>query len=126
MGSHPTRRLGLGGHDRPRGPDVRKSSLSSPRRRLVELMQGVRYGRIEGLAVVEGEPVLALPHRVVRKTKLSTGGGEAPPRPTAEVLKAPVVRLLEEFDSLGDGTVESIEIQDGLPVHMTVAQPHGS
>ena len=39
-------------------PNRTKQSLSPARRRLVELMQEVNFGRIEGLHVRDGEPIL--------------------------------------------------------------------
>jgi hypothetical protein len=78
-----------------------KASLSEPRRRLVELMQRVNFGRIEGLAVRAGEPVLAPPPRVVNEIKF---GGENGPRPELAAadfaLKAQVVELFHHFDRL--------------------------
>ena len=47
--------------------DVTKAALAPARRRLVELMQEVNYGRIEQLEVREREPVLEPPPRVVRQ-----------------------------------------------------------
>lgn len=38
-----------------------KASLTPARRRLLELMQEINFGRIEGLAVRGGEPVLDPP-----------------------------------------------------------------
>lgn len=47
-----------------------KSDLSAPRRRMVELMQELGFGRIETLLVRAGDPVLNPPPRVVREVKL--------------------------------------------------------
>ena len=78
-----------------------KSSLSEPRRWLVELMQRLGFGRIEGLRVRDGDPVLDPPPQVIREHKF---GGENGPRPELAAsdfaLKAQVVELFREFDSL--------------------------
>jgi hypothetical protein len=100
-----------------------KHDLSVRRAGLLELMQSVNFGRIEGLSVLNGDPVLAPPPRVVREVKF---GGENGPRPELDagnfLLKAQVVELFEQFDRLGDGTIEVLEIKHGLPFRMLVAE----
>lgn len=98
-----------------------KSSLSHHQARLIELMQRINYGRIEGLVVGRGEPVLDPPPRIVREIKF---GGENGPRPevgkTDFAIKAQVRDLFAQLESLGDGVIPCIEIQRGLPFRMTV------
>src|SRR2546421_12875236 len=53
-----------------------KGSLSAPRRRLLELMQRIYFGRLEGLSVHAGEPAFDPPPRVTREHKF--GGDNAP------------------------------------------------
>jgi len=100
-----------------------KAALSETRRRLVELMQNINFGRIEGLAVLDGDPVLDPPPRVIREVKF---GGENGPRPELDagnfLLKTQVVELFQHFDQLGDGTIEVLEIKHGLPFRMLVAE----
>lgn len=97
-----------------------KSSLSGPQIQLVELMQRVNFGRIEGLIVRDGEPVLDPPPRVVHEIKFS---GENGPRPEVAkqdfALKAPVRQLLAQLKAMGNGTVRCIEVKYGLPFKMT-------
>jgi hypothetical protein len=98
-----------------------KSSLSPQRRRLIELMQALNFGRVEQLEVRDGEPVLEPAPRVVREHKF---GGENGPRPEASLrdfaLKAPVVELLALLDELRDGTVEVLEVKHGVPFRVFV------
>jgi len=100
-----------------------KASLSPARRRLLELMQKVNFGRIEGLAVRGGEPVFDPPPRVFREVKFR---GENGPRRELHagdfLLKSEVVGLLEELTRLRDGTVESIRIKHGVPFHLSVEE----
>lgn len=102
-------------------PTPTKGDLSPGRTRLVELMQEINFGRIEGLRIVDGEPE-ATPTRIVREVKF---GGENGTRPERDVpdfaLKAQVVELLRSLDAIGDGTVDLIEIKHGLPFRMLVA-----
>lgn len=100
-----------------------KKQLSAPRRLLIEKLQEINYGRIEGLVVEYGEPVLDPMPRIVHEIKFHAENG---PRPEAAkpdfVLKRQVVELLGYFDSLGHGVIRSIEIQRGLPFRMTVEE----
>ncbi len=100
-----------------------KAALSPARRRLLELMQLINFGRIENLIVRGGEPSLVPPPRVVREVKF---GGDNGPRPELATddfrLKAQVVDLFRELDRLGDGTVEALEVKHGLPFRLLVAE----
>jgi len=101
-----------------------KASLSSARRRLLNLMQDLNFGRIERLVVLNGEPVFEPAPRVVREVKF---GGENGPRPELGAgdfaLKAQVVELFERLDRLGDATLECLEVKHGLPFRMHVEEP---
>jgi hypothetical protein len=87
-------------------------------------MQKMNYGRIERLLVRGGEPVFNPPPRIVRDVKLgSADNGARPELETADfALKKEHIELFENLRSLGDGTIESIEIKSGLPFRLTVEQ----
>lgn len=99
-----------------------KATLSAPRKRLLELLADLNFGRVEGLTVRRGEPVFHPPPRVVREVKF---GGDNGPRPERDandfLLKAQAVELFRHLDRLDDGTVQSIEVKHGLPFRMLVA-----
>jgi len=86
-------------------------------------MQRINFGRIEGLSVRRGQPVLDPPPRVVREIKF---GGENGPRPEATKqdfeLKALVRDLFAHLEAMGNGVVRCIEIKHGLPFRMTVEE----
>jgi hypothetical protein len=98
-----------------------KSSLSRGQSHLVELMQRINYGRIEGLVISRGEPVLEPAPRVVRKLKL---GGKNAPRPEMGKdnfeLKAEIVELFCLFEQIGDGLVRVLTVERGLPKHIEI------
>ena len=100
-----------------------KASLSPGRRRLLELMQGINFGRIEELTVRDGEPSFDPPPRVVREIKF---GGENGPRQEVSVedfaLKSQATQLFAQLDCLGNGTVLSLDIKHGLPFRMCVKE----
>lgn len=99
------------------------SALSEPQRSLVERMQKLNFGRIEALTVRNGLPVFDPQPKVIRDIKL---GGE--PEPRADLskrdfeLKPQVVDLFTHFRTLGDATVECLEIKHGLPFRLVVQE----
>ncbi len=100
-----------------------KRAHSQQRQRLIELMQRVNFGRLEGLVVRNGDPLFDPPPRVIREIKF---GGENGPRPELEsedfVLKAQVVDLLAQLDRLHNGTIDAIEVKHGLPFRAIIAE----
>ena len=98
-----------------------KASLSAPRRRLLETMQRLNFGRIEDLEIRGGDPVFSPAPRLVQDIKL---GGENGPRPELAnadfVLKTQVAEFFDHLSRLGDGSVESIEVKHGLPFKLVM------
>ncbi len=97
-----------------------KTDLSPARRRLVEKMQRLNFGRIEGLHVRSGEPAFDPPPRIIRSVKL---GGDNGPRHEATkddfMMKTAVRELFDILNQIGDGVVECIDVRHGLPCGMT-------
>lgn len=100
-----------------------KSSLTASRRRLVEVMQDLNHGHIEGLVVCDGEPVFEPSPRVIRDVKFCAENG---PRQESAIedfeLKAQVRDLFAHLDALGNGTIRRLEVQRGLPFRMQVEE----
>lgn len=100
----------------------RRSDLSPGRRRLVDLLGHVHFGRVTDLTVRDGEPQFDPPPRVVRTLKISSGRND--PRPEAShpdyLLRDQVVELLAHLDRLGDGVVHRLEVAHGLPLLLEV------
>lgn len=101
-----------------------KSSLSTPRKWVLEKMQRINYGRIEGLTIRDGEPVFNPPPRIVKDVKL--GAPDSGPRPELDTddfaLKREHIELFESFRRLGNGMIECIEIKAGLPFRLTTIE----
>ena len=101
--------------------EVTKATVSSSRRALLGLLQGVNFGTIEDLVLREGEPVLGTVPRLILTIKI--GGRDNCPRPEVDrndfVLKAEIVELFEHFDRIWNGTV-TIRVQHGLPTQISV------
>jgi hypothetical protein len=100
-----------------------KSSLSPARQRLVELMQDLNFGHIERLEILDSQPVFDPPPRVVREIKFGARNG---PRPEAAlrdfVLKAQLVEFFACLDTIGDGVIERLEVQHGLPFRVALEE----
>ena len=103
--------------------DLRKTALTPERCRLVELMQRINHGRIEGLTVGGGQPVFNPPPRVVREIKFCGENGHRPELAIGDfALKAEVTELFAQMEAMGDGVISSIQVQRGLPFKMTVEE----
>jgi hypothetical protein len=101
--------------------DIRRFSISPPMQRLIELLRKVDFGSIEELAVVDGEPVLDPPPKVVRIIKLKEGNHARIDRDGDDfTLKGQVVQLLACLREIENGTIRRIEVQDGLPFKVVV------
>ena len=103
-----------------------KFALSPARRRLVEIMQEVNFGRIEGLHVHDGEPHFMPAPRVLRDIVFGKVNAPNAARTRDDfALKEQLIELFELFDRERSVTVESLVVQNGLPVRMTVADGTG-
>jgi hypothetical protein len=99
-----------------------KRSLSPARRQLVEVMQEIQFGSIEGLQIINGEPVPNSRFRVLRE--IVFGKENAPNQVHGRddfALKAQHIELFDLLDRKRSTTVERLVVQNGLPVRMTVA-----
>jgi hypothetical protein len=95
---------------------LRFSQVSQPRQALIRLCQNVNHGSIEGLKVGDGEPVLDPPPVVLRDVKLDSDEGPRPELALADfVLSDQILRLMNRFDEMKDGTVRQVEVRAGIP-----------
>ena len=98
-----------------------KSVLSESQSRLVELLQRLNFGRIEGLQVRRGEPVFDPSPRVIQKLKM---GADNAPRPEASLqdfwLKNQIIEMLQAIADMGEGEVLAIEVKNGLPFALEI------
>lgn len=99
-------------------PTPTKSSLTPARRRLVELMQRLNFGRIEGLSVRGGEPVLDPMPAVIREHKFGSENGphREAGRPDYQ-LKNQVTDLMALLNAIGDGAIAVLSVKHGVPFH---------
>jgi len=90
--------------------------LSRSRQALIRLCQRVSYGSILNVRIVSGEVVFDDPPNITVDVRLD---GETIERKELRLadfaLPAEIRRLFAQIDGLGDGVLEKIVIQDGLP-----------
>jgi hypothetical protein len=97
-----------------------KASLTASQARLIDLMQRLNFGRIEGLHVRDGDPLFHPPPRIFRDVKPGSKNGPRSEAAKADfALKAEVIDLFAQLEAVGNGVIERIEVQHGLPFRMT-------
>lgn len=98
-----------------------KSNLTPSRRELIELMQRINFGCIEGLQIRDGEPVFN-PMPTVRRVFMfgKDNGPNAASNADSFTLKKKVTDLFEIFDRERSLTIQELKIDNGLPLRMTV------
>jgi hypothetical protein len=104
-------------------PQLSKSDLSPNGARLVELMQGINFGRLEQIQIRNAEPVFDPEPVIVREVKF---GGDNGPRPESQaedfLLKSQVVQLFSYFKQFRNGVIDVLEIKHGLPFRMIIRE----
>ena len=108
-------------------PDVMFWSLSTNEQRLVRLMQSIRFGRIHYLRLHSGQPYFGARPTVIRTVKFRSAQS-AMPQPTELAtndfpLRLEVVELFRQIRVAGSATIERLEVADGLPFLMELADP---
>ncbi len=104
-------------------PDVvTKEALNPARRRLVELMQEVNFGRIENLQIRDGDPIFNPPPTVLRHYLFGRENGPNAYRTVDNFsLKKKLAELFDTFDRERSLSIQELIIDNGLPLRMTVA-----
>jgi hypothetical protein len=103
--------------------DQCKSTLSALRQDLLQTMQQIHFGKIEGLIIRGGEPCSSPAPKITQEIKL--GGEAAEPKGPAKddfALKRHATDLFDQFDRLPDGAVVTISVRHGLPALMTLTR----
>ncbi len=96
-----------------------KRELTASQQRLVELLQQLNFGCIEGLVVRGGQPVLDPLPDITREVKFGGDNGARQELHNQDfVLKSQVVELFTALDELGNGVIELLDVKHGLPFRM--------
>ncbi len=103
---------------------IRFTQLSAPRQALVRLFQSINFGCVEDLEIRRGDPVFKPTPMVLVEVKLDAANEPRPELNLADFeLRTEVVRLLEQFDALGDGSIDRIEVRHGVPRRIIIERP---
>lgn len=101
---------------------IRFGELTPPRKGLVLLMNRLRFGWIEHLEVRNGAPQYGPKTRIFRDCMFdSRRSTTVIPSDTCE-LKEQVCELLLTLDRIGNGSIEVLKFQDGLPFRAHVEE----
>ena len=101
---------------------MRSNELSVQQRKVLTLMQKVNYGRINNLAVVDGELVLSPEATIERDVKFDMSAEHSKTEREDFVLKKKVSDFFEETAKIGDGFIRKIEIRGGLPILIQIEE----
>lgn len=95
--------------------------ITDAERSFIRLVRELRFGRIESFRLVAGLPVIDRDTSIFTEYKLSGNQPEPEVTPGDEYLKRPQVRaMLDRFHVVRDGSVECLDVRDGLPFKMSV------
>jgi len=93
-----------------------KQELPMSHQVVIEMMQAINFGRIEGMIMEAGRPNFYRPYRTVHSVKLTGEGHPPSKRPDGDfVLREAHVALSELMKGLPDGARLTIDIRHGLP-----------
>jgi hypothetical protein len=105
-------------------PDVMFSSLSPAFQRLVRLMQLIRHGRLRNLVIHDGEPTFDPPPTAVRVLKLDRPNVVHRAAASTDFpVRREILDLITQIRGIKAGTIERLEIVDGMPVLVELAEP---
>lgn len=95
-----------------------RDSLSTGQAKLLQIIENLGWGRIDGLSIQSGQPTYERPPRIVQEIKLG-GQPEREPRDTATdlTLKKEFVSLFDELRKLRTGVV-SVEVRHSVPFRL--------
>lgn len=106
---------------------VKKNSLETNERLLVETIHDLYFGRIIGLCVLSGHPLFDPPPKLVHEIKFGGENGQRPESKTRDfTLKSQIIEMLDSIGRLGDGTLVTIEVKHGLPFSMSYEETIGA
>lgn len=108
--------------------DATRGRLSPGKGWLVDVMRQVDFGRIEGVAVRDGEPRREPAPRVVRTVRLGAERKEAHRESGSRdfALKREVLELFAECARIGEGVIERIEVRGGVPFLAEIVEATGA
>jgi hypothetical protein len=104
-------------------PNVPLSHLRPVQREFVSLLDSLRFGRIENLKVLAGEPILRPRPTVIRTVKFNEQVAEMDEVDRRDyTLKSELIKFLAYIEQLDCAVIRRIEVRHGLPILIEVEQ----
>ncbi len=98
---------------------LRFSDLSTPRQSFLRQCQRLGFGTVRGLDVRDGEPAFGPNTELLVDLKLDVDDTQRPEQNLNDfALRDEVRRLFRVLDTLRNGTIEHIEVREGIPRRM--------
>jgi hypothetical protein len=101
-----------------------RGALTPGRRRSLEIIEELRFGRIERLSIRSGEPCFEGDTRIVEEVKMDSAHEPQPDHTDADLtLKAEFENFFNRLSRLSDGVVD-VEIRHSLPFRLAIHRDH--
>jgi hypothetical protein len=94
-------------------------TLTPGQRKVVEIIEALGFGAIQGLSIRDGQPCYDRAPLIVQEIKLGSPPERLPASRDSDSLKKEFVRLFDYLSELRDCTVD-IEVHHGLPFRLIV------
>lgn len=95
--------------------------VSVAQKRLADLISEIRFGVIRNLRVENGQPVFSPAPKIVRNIKFGVKDTSKTRPDGPKLHKEQMAQLFSAIADIGDGSIESLEIQSGLPFKLNVS-----
>ena len=98
-------------------PEAKRFLQLSPARQfLIRILQEVNFGELQGIHVLDADPIFDVTSVVILDAKLDK---EEVPRQELDLndfaLCTEVLRLMSRLDELKNGTIQRLEVRAGIP-----------
>lgn len=110
-------------NDRDPGEGFSWKHLSSNRQKLLLLVRSIGFGRIERMAVQNGQPIVEPTPRIVRTLKMDRDNTCDTTVPPADFpLRREFINFFEHLENVRDGLVLRVEVVNGLPNYIELEE----
>ena len=100
-------------------PRFRPASMAQ--KCLTDLISEIHFGVIRNLRIENGQPVFSPAPEIVRKIKFGVRDVRDARPESTKLHKEQMAELFLVIADIGDGSIESLEIQSGLPFKLNVS-----
>lgn len=90
---------------------------------IIRLIRETQFGSITNIRLTDGQPIIDKNTEVSVEYKLSGIDASREALSEEDYLRKPQVRtMFERFRTIGSGSIECLDVRDGLPFKMTVTR----